>query len=166
MTDGTRLTTSTRRQLHPFEQLGLLGVELRLGDHAPLPQLVEAARDGNARLAFVGGAGSTLVAEGGPRLVDTDGFPEEYKPEALAHGEVLDALRADDSGLQWFYVSPAAGFGAWAAGEATGSYRTSADVLLADAEGNSAISGADFAKAFIDEIEDPQFENQRFHVAY
>jgi hypothetical protein len=131
-----------------------------------LPQLVEAARDGNARLAFVGGAGSTLVAEGGPRLVDTDAFPAEYKPEALAHAEVLDALRADESDLRWFYVSPAAGFGAWAAGEATGSYRTSADVLLADAEGNSAISGADFAKAFVNEIEDPQFEDQRFHVAY
>lgn len=131
-----------------------------------LPQLVEAAREGKARLGFVGGAGSTLVAEGGPRLVDTDAFPAEYKPEALAHAEVLDALRADDSGLQWFYVSPAAGFGAWAAGEATGTFRSSSDVLLADAEGNSAISGADFAKAFVDEIEEPQFENQRFHVAY
>jgi putative NADH-flavin reductase len=131
-----------------------------------LPRLVEAAREGGARLAFVGGAGSTLVAEGGPRLVDTEAFPADYKPEALAHGEVLDALRADNSGLQWFYVSPAAGFGAWAAGEATGSYRTSDDVLLADAEGNSAISGADFAKAFVDEIEAPQHENQRFHVAY
>lgn len=131
-----------------------------------LPQLVEAVRDGGARLAFVGGAGSTLVAAGGPRLVDTDAFPDEYKPEALAHAEVLDSLRADQSDLQWFYVSPAAGFGAWAAGEATGSYRTSDDVLLADAAGNSAISGADFAKAFVDEIEEPAHENQRFHVAY
>lgn len=131
-----------------------------------LPALVQAARDGNARLGFVGGAGSTLVAEGGPRLVDTPGFPDEYKPEALAHGEVLDALRADDSGLTWFYVSPAAAFGAWAAGEPTGTYRTSADVLLADANGDSKIGGADFAKAFVDEIESPRFENQRFHVAY
>lgn len=139
------------------------------GDPALLdvtPALAKAAANGGARLGFVGGAGSTLVAEGGPRLVDTDAFPAEYKPEALAHGEVLEFLRADDSDLEWFYVSPAAGFGAWAAGEATGSYRTSGDVLLADADGNSAIGGADFAKAFVDEIVTPQHRNARFHVAY
>jgi putative NADH-flavin reductase len=131
-----------------------------------LPTLVRAAREGDARLGFVGGAGSTLVTEGGPRLVDTPQFPAEYKGEALAHGEVLDALRQEDDGLRWFYVSPAAVFGAWAPGEATGSYRTSADVLLTDANGDSTIGGADFAKAFVDEIEAPRFENQRFHVAY
>lgn len=130
-----------------------------------LPQLLDAAREGGARLAFVGGAGSTLVAEGGPRLVDTDAFPAEYKGEALAHGEVLDALRAQ-SGADWFYVSPAAVFGAWAPGEATGSYRTSDDVLLTDAAGNSEISGADFATAFVDEIEEQAHVNQRFHVAH
>ena len=130
-----------------------------------LPQLLDAAREGGARLAFVGGAGSTLVAEGGPRLVDTDAFPAEYKGEALAHGEVLDALRAQ-SGADWFYVSPAAVFGAWAPGEATGSYRTSDDVLLTDAAGNSEISGADFATAFVDEIEEQTHVNQRFHVAH
>ncbi len=130
-----------------------------------LPELLDAAREGGARLAFVGGAGSTLVAEGGPRLVDTDAFPAEYKGEALAHGEVLDALRAQ-SDADWFYVSPAAVFGAWAPGEATGSYRTSGDVLLTDADGNSEISGADFAKAFVDEIEEQAHVNQRFHVAH
>jgi putative NADH-flavin reductase len=130
-----------------------------------LPQLIEAARDGKARLAFVGGAGSMLVAEGGPRLVDTDAFPEEYKGEALAHGEVLEALRAQ-SDADWFYVSPAAVFGSWAPGEATGSYRTSADVLLVDEQGNSEVSGADFAKAFVDEIETPAHVNQRFQVAH
>jgi putative NADH-flavin reductase len=131
-----------------------------------LDQVIAAAEAGGARLAFVGGAGSSLVAEGGPRLVDTDAFPAEYKPEALAHGEVLNRLRAHDGSLDWFYVSPAAAFGAWNAGEATGSYRTSDDVLLADAEGNSQISGADFAQAFVDEIVTPEHRNARFHVAY
>jgi putative NADH-flavin reductase len=131
-----------------------------------LDDVIAAAEASGTRLAFVGGAGSTLVADGGPRLVDTDAFPAEYKPEALAHGAVLDRIRAHEGSLEWFYVSPAALFGAWNEGEATGSYRTSDDVLLADAEGNSAIGGADYAKAFVDEIVTPAHRNARFHVAY
>jgi putative NADH-flavin reductase len=131
-----------------------------------LPALLGAARDGGARLSFVGGAGSTLVAEGGPKLVDTPEFPEEYKAVALAHGAVLDALREDDGGADWFYVSPAAVFGAWAEGTATGSYRTSDDVLLVDADGESKIGGADYAKAYVDEIENRAHVNKRFQVAY
>lgn len=131
-----------------------------------LPGLLDAAREGGARLSFVGGAGSTLVAEGGPQLVDTPEFPDEYKAVALAHGAILEDLRADAKGADWFYVSPAAVFGAWAEGTATGEYRTSDDLLLADAAGESKIGGADYAKAFIDEIEAGKHVNKRFHVAY
>lgn len=131
-----------------------------------LPTLLDGARDGGARLSFVGGAGSTLVAEGGPQLVQTPEFPEEYKAVALAHGAVLDAIRADDRGAGWFYVSPAAVFGAWAEGEKTGTYRVSDDLLLTDAAGNSTIGGADYAKAYVDEIEDAKHKNKRFQVAY
>jgi putative NADH-flavin reductase len=59
-----------------------------------------------------------------------------------------------------------ASFGAHTPGEATGRYRTGGDVLLADADGNSNISGADYAKAFVDEIEQPEHRRQRFSVAY
>jgi putative NADH-flavin reductase len=130
-----------------------------------LPHLLEAGRSGGARISFVGGAGSLDVAPGGPRLVDTPEFPEEYKGVALAHGEVLDALRADDRGADWFYLSPAAVFGAWAEGEATGTCRTSDDVLLTDEAGESAIGGADYAAAYVDEIENRRHVNKRFHVA-
>lgn len=40
-------------------------------------------------------------------------------------------------------------------GVARGHYRLGADVLLTDGQGNSEISGDDFAVAFLDEIEDP-----------
>jgi uncharacterized protein len=40
------------------------------------------------------------------------------------------------------------------------------DVLVTDADGNSNISGADYAKAFVDEIEQPAHRRQRFSVAY
>ena len=45
-----------------------------------LPHLAGAATAHDARLSFVGGAGSSLVAPGGARLVDAPDFHEEWKP--------------------------------------------------------------------------------------
>ncbi|MGO2751098.1 MAG: NAD(P)-dependent oxidoreductase [Pseudoclavibacter sp.] len=118
------------------------------------------------RFGVVGGAGSLLVAEGGPRLADTEGFPEPVKPEAAEMAGVLDDLRASAPELDWFYVSPAAAFGSWAPGEATGDYRVGGDILLTDANGDSNISGADFAAAILAEIETPAHRRARFGVAY
>jgi putative NADH-flavin reductase len=39
-------------------------------------------------------------------------------------------------------------------------------VLLTDADGNSNLSGADYATAFVDEIEKPEHRRQRFSAAY
>lgn len=139
-------------------------------DGAPLatymPQLIEAVRSSGARLAFVGGAGSSLVAEGGPRLVDTPDFLDDWKPEALAHAEVLEALRQAPEDLDWFYVSPAALFGVFAPGESTGAYRTGGDILVTKDDGSSEISGTDFALAFVDEIENHAHPRQRFTVGH
>ncbi|YCN57781.1 NAD(P)-dependent oxidoreductase [Rhodococcus erythropolis] len=128
--------------------------------------LADAAARNGARIAVVGGAGSLLVAEGGPRVVDTPDFPDAYKGEALAHADVLDALRATDSNVDWFYVSPAAAFGAHAGVAPQGSFQLGGDILLTDAEGNSAIAGEDYAHAFVDEIETPAHRRQRFTVAH
>jgi putative NADH-flavin reductase len=129
-------------------------------------ELADAARAKGARLGVVGGAGSLLVAEGGPRLVDTPEFPEPFKLEALEFAGILDALREAPEDLDWFYLSPAAGFGAHAPGEATGRYRVGGDVLLTDDEGSSFVSGADLATALVDEIERPAHRRARFTVAY
>jgi putative NADH-flavin reductase len=127
---------------------------------------IDAASAAGARLGIVGGAGSLLVADGGPALYDTPEFPDAFKGEAKSHGQVLDALRASDTDVDWFYVSPAAAFGSFNPGERLGTYRTSDDLLLTDAEGNSEVSGADFAIAFVDEIETPAHHQARFAVAY
>jgi putative NADH-flavin reductase len=117
-----------------------------------------------ARLGIVGGAASLLAAEGGPLVLDT--LPEEYKPEAEAHARVLDALRRASTTVDWFYLSPALSFGSWNPGERTGKFRLGTDVLVTDANGNSEISGADYAIAFVDEIEKPAHHRTRFTVAY
>ncbi len=71
----------------------------------------------------------------GLRLLDTPEFREEWKTEATAHAEVLDALREAPADLKWFYVSPAALYGSFAPGEATGAYRIGGDRLVRKADG-------------------------------
>lgn len=129
-------------------------------------QLASLAAERGVRLGVIGGAGSLLVAEGGPRVMDGPDFPAFILPEAQEAGRMLDALRADETDLDWFYVSPAGGFGSFAPGEARGTYRVGGDVLLVDDAGESFISGPDFALAIVDEIENPAHRRRRFTVAY
>ncbi|UOZ07850.1 NAD(P)-dependent oxidoreductase [Amycolatopsis sp. WQ 127309] len=131
-----------------------------------VPALSRIAREQGVRLSFVGGAASLLVAEGGPRLFDTPEFPAEYKEEAGNHAEVLALMREQPADLDWFYVSPAAEFGAWIPGERRGEYRVGGDVLVTDENGKSHIGGDDYAIAYVDEIEDPKHRGKRFTVAY
>lgn len=77
---------------------------------------------------------------------------------------MLDALRAAPEPLRWFYVSPAAEFGAWTGLPATGSYRTGGDSLVVADDGTSRISAADLATAYLDEIEQSRHPRQRFTV--
>ncbi|WP_407360144.1 NAD(P)-dependent oxidoreductase [Microbacterium sp. LBN7] len=117
------------------------------------------------RLGVIGGAGGSLVAPGGPRLFDQD-FPEEYKAEAQVGIDSLAFLQSTDADLDWFFVHPAEEFGPWAEGERTGHYRDGGDVIVRDADGKSWISGADFAVAMVDEIEQGDHHRERFTVGY
>ena len=132
------------------------------------PSIAQLAQElpGSVRLGIIGGAGGSLVVEGGERVVDQPSFTEEYKPEALEAIDILEDLRAADGGLDWFYIHPAGGFGAYNPGERTGSYRTGGDVIVTDDKGDSYISGEDFAVAVVDEIENPRHSRERFTVGY
>jgi putative NADH-flavin reductase len=156
-------------EVTPGAEAIVLAVRVLQADGAELataiPALLTAAEAAGARLGVVGGAGSLFVADGGPRVIDA-GFPEEYRAEAEAHNRVLDALRAADTDVDWFYVSPPFGFGAHNPGTRTGTFRLGTDVLITDADGNADISGADFAIAFADEIEKPAHHQARFTVGY
>ncbi len=131
-----------------------------------VPTILDAVSSGGARLGVVGGASSLLVSPDGPRLIDTPEFPENFKAEARSHMAMLEALKASSTDVDWFYLSPPATFGAYAPGERTGTYRTGDDNLVVDAEGISFISGADFAIAFVDEIDNPIHHRTRFTVGY
>jgi putative NADH-flavin reductase len=116
---------------------------------------------GVKRLLVVGGAGS-LFAAPGLKVIDTPNFPAAYKAEAAAGGVYLDTLRQEQV-LDWSFLSPSALF---VEGERTGKFRLGRDDLLVGADGKSWISFADFAIAFIDELEKPAHARQRFTVGY
>ena len=116
---------------------------------------------GVKRLLVVGGAGSLLLPDG-TRVIDSAGFPAEYKAEASAGAAFLEALRQEKE-LDWTFLSPSALF---VEGERTGKFRVGKDDLLVSAEGQSSISFADYAIALFDEVETPKHSRQRFTVGY
>lgn len=125
-------------------------------------KLIGAAKDSKVgRYLVVGGAGSLEVAPG-VKLVTTPGFPAQYKAEAEAGSAFLYLLRQEKA-LNWTFISPSALF---IEGERTGKFRLGTDQLLADANGKSWITFADYAIALADEIERPAHERQRFTVGY
>lgn len=136
-----------------------------LGKVRPAVAELVSALPETVRVGVIGGAGGSLVAPGGPRLIDS-GLPEEFKPEAQEAIDVLEDLRETPESRDWFFVHPAGGFGSWAPGERTGSYRDGGDVLVVGEDGESFISGADLAVAVLDEIETPKHSRERFTVGY
>ena len=105
----------------------------------------------NTRFLVVGGAGSLYVdKEKKVRLVDTAEFPAEYKPLASAQADELDLLRTKKD-LNWTFVSPAAEF-------------IPGDFFTVNEAGESKISYADYAIAFVDEIESGKHIQERISV--
>jgi len=129
-------------------------------------RLLALAEQHGARLGVLGGASSLLASAGGPRLLDVAPVAPEVLPEVELGIHKLETLQQSPERLDWFYVSPAAEFGAWVPSVETGRYRVSDDVLLRDPEGRSEISAADLALAVVDEIEQPAHRRRRFHVAH
>jgi putative NADH-flavin reductase len=110
-------------------------------------------RTGVGRLIVVGLA-SVLKTASGTALMDTPGYPQEYRAFYLGHAAGADVLRAATTELDWLVVSPAGDFDHH--GPRTGRYRTAA------AEAASRVSYADFAIALLDEIDAPK--HHRAHV--
>jgi hypothetical protein len=131
-----------------------------------IPILGRIATDNAVRIGVVGGAGNLRVSPNGPRALDTPIFPEEYREDGIAHAEVITRLRALPHGVDWFSLSPPAVYNSENRGERTGIFRVGEDVLLVDADGNSRIGGADYAIAFVDEIENPRHHRALFTAAY
>ncbi len=119
---------------------------------------------GIKRLIVIGGAGS-LYAAPEKQVVDLPGFPEAWKPGALAARDYLNLLK-NEKELDWTFVSPAVEMNPANPGKREGRYRTGLDNPVQDEQGRSYISVADLAVAVLDEAEQPKHIGQRFTVAY
>ncbi|MEO3812439.1 NAD(P)H-binding protein [Sphaerisporangium sp. B11E5] len=117
---------------------------------ALLDGLTEA---GVGRLVVVGLA-SVLETAAGVPLMDTPGYPQEYRAFYLGHAAGNEVLRRTATEVDWVVVSPAGDFDH--GGGRTGRYRT------APAEAGSRVSYADFAIALLDEIDRPR--HHRTHL--
>lgn len=118
-----------------------------------------------ARFLIVGGFGSLKDADG-ERIVNTDAFAPEYKPEALELFAAFERVSSMDD-VDWTYISPAGTFGSFVPDQTRrGEYRTGGDAAFYDADGGSVISGPDFGLAVVDEIEAAAHRRQHISFAY
>ncbi|WP_438347854.1 NAD(P)-dependent oxidoreductase [Paenibacillus sp. FA6] len=123
--------------------------------------LVEGVRrSGVSRLLVVGEAGSLKVASG-IQWMNTEEYPLESKPLAIAHEQAYEIYSNSD--VDWTYCSPPAHI---TYGRRVGQFRIGMDMLILDEGDRSSISAEDYAVALIDELEDPYFVRARFTVAY
>lgn len=121
-------------------------------------------RSGVKRLIVVGGAGSLYITPE-QQIIDTEGFPQEWKPGALAARDYLNIIKKETA-LDWTFLSPAVEMHQGTSGIRKGTYRTGLENPVMDAEGRSMISVEDTAMAIVDELEHPKHNRQRFTVAY
>jgi len=127
------------------------------------PQILAGVKQaGVKRLLIVGGAGTLFVAPG-VRVVDTGVIPAEIMGGVKSLGEFFLNTLMNEKEIDWVFFSPA---GSLEPGERTGVYRLGKDDLILNAEGQSKISVQDYAKAMIDELENPQHHQERFTIGY
>ncbi|MDR2915137.1 MAG: NAD(P)-dependent oxidoreductase [Tannerella sp.] len=127
------------------------------------PQILAGAKEaGVKRLLIVGGAGTLFVAPG-LRVVDSGAIPAEIMGGVKSLGEFYLNTLMNEKDIDWVFFSPA---GSLEPGERTGNYRLGKDDLIVNDKGESKISVQDYAKAMVDELENPAHHNERFTIGY
>ncbi|WP_432944274.1 NAD(P)-dependent oxidoreductase [Kribbella sp. CA-253562] len=120
------------------------------------PRVGKALADGigGTRLVWVGLA-SILADDNGTLLMDTPGYPQEYRSFYAAHQAAVDLLAGSQA--DWVSITPCGDFD-HEHPERTGAYR------IAPADAASRISYADLAIALLDEIDTPRHHGELLGV--
>lgn len=127
--------------------------------------VAKQAAEKNVRLVVIGGFSTLRSAPGAPRFFEDGSIPAEYRDEALELASVFEALKGSaPAELDWVFISPAAIFGSYVEVADTGKYQLAGDVALFDENGESKISGADFAIGVVDEIENNQHHGENISI--
>jgi len=123
--------------------------------------IIEATKArGIPRVFAVGGAGTLLID--GVRSMDRPEFPKQFEGGAKATA-VIKELLEEEHDFDWTVLSPSTMI---VPGERTGKFRLDFDDLIVMADGTSKISVEDYAVAFVNELENPQYTGHRFTVGY
>ena len=101
------------------------------------------------------GLASILPTADGTLLMDSPGYPTEYRSFFLAHQAALDLFAG--SPLDWVSIAPAGDFN-HADPSRKGSYR------VAPADAQDLISYADLAIALVDEVDHPEHHREAIGV--
>ncbi|WP_457033293.1 NAD(P)-dependent oxidoreductase [Kitasatospora sp. P5_F3] len=123
--------------------------------YAPLPDffatastaLVEGLTMAQVPRLLSVGLASVLPTASGVLLMDTPGYPQDYRAFYLSHAAGTEVLHTAPDTLDWLVVSPSGDFDHQ--GARTGSY------ALAPADAADRISYPDLAVAVLDEIDRP-----------
>lgn len=127
------------------------------------PHIVEQVKkSGVKRLLIVGGA-ATLFVKHGVRVIDTGAIPDNLLPGIKGLGDFYLDILTKEKDIDWVFFSPA---GSLESGERTGKYRLGKNDLIVDDRGESKISAQDYAKAMLDEFENPVHHKERFTIGY
>lgn len=97
------------------------------------------------------------------RVIDSGMIPEEIMPGVKGLADFYLNILMKEKDLDWTFFSPA---GEFVSGKRTGVFRLGKDDLIVDEQGNSTISVEDYAVAMIDELEKPQYHQERFTIGY
>ncbi|UUX34703.1 NAD(P)-dependent oxidoreductase [Fundicoccus culcitae] len=156
----------TKEDLEGFDVVatafGAFTPETLPGHLTSIEHLTQLLAGSDTRFIVVGGAGSLYMDETHTvELKDTPDFPDAFMPTAINMGKGLDALR-QATDVKWTYISPAADF--QADGERTGEYLLGGEEFFVNDKGESTISYADYAIAFVDEIEKGNHIQERISV--
>ena len=129
-----------------------------------IARLADAA---HASLFVVGGFSSLRPFPGGDRFVtDLSKVPTELHGEIRAGAAlIIEDLPQTPASLDWVFVSPPLGFGAYAPGETVGSYRLGGEVAV-QPEGGGEISAADYALGLVDLIEKGEHHREQVNLAH
>ncbi|MDR3189738.1 MAG: NAD(P)H-binding protein [Lactobacillaceae bacterium] len=177
-TDKAKTLLGTEAQLLTADVFELTAADLApfdvtinaFADHAKPYLILDAIthvlhlfRESNKRVFFMLGAASLYTINGDllfdllTELPNSDSWIAEPRYGVLA----LDILRETDN-VQWTGVSPQQNYNP---GAATGTIHISENELIYSDEGKSHVTAGNLAVGIVNEIEQPQFIQQRFTIS-
>lgn len=127
------------------------------------PKIIQAAKNANVKRILLAGGAATLNVKPGVTVLEAGLIPDTIMGGVKSLAEFYYDNLMNEKEVDWVFFSPA---GHLLPGEKTGNYRLGKDDLIVDEKGESTITVGDYAKAMLDELENPNHHQERFTIGY